>query len=110
VNYGRELTGINNVRQETFHAALDQLGVQELTEFTTSTGYFRTFCTITCRAIARGSSSGRRRSLSTLLPYDRSPKFHLPAALVDTPGKLRYTRGACFNDDRRFELSVQILV
>jgi 4-carboxymuconolactone decarboxylase len=41
VNYGLELTGTNQVNQETFQAALDQLGAQGLTEFTTSMGYFR---------------------------------------------------------------------
>jgi hypothetical protein len=41
VNYGLELTATNQVRQETFQAALDQLGTQGLTEFTTSIGYFR---------------------------------------------------------------------
>jgi 4-carboxymuconolactone decarboxylase len=41
VHYGVELTATNQVRQETFQAALDQLGVQGLTEFTTSIGYFR---------------------------------------------------------------------
>jgi 4-carboxymuconolactone decarboxylase len=41
VNYGLELTATNKVSQETFQAALDQLGAQGLTEFTTSMGYFR---------------------------------------------------------------------
>ena len=41
VHYGLELTGTNKVSQATFQAALDQLGVQGLTEFTTSMGYFR---------------------------------------------------------------------
>ena len=41
VHYGLELTGTNQVGQETFEAALDQLGVQGLTEFTTSMGYYR---------------------------------------------------------------------
>ena len=41
INYGLELTGNNNVKQETFQAALDQLGAQGLTEFTTFMGYFR---------------------------------------------------------------------
>ncbi len=41
VNYGLELTSTNKVKEETFQAALDQLGVQGLTEFTTSMGYFR---------------------------------------------------------------------
>jgi hypothetical protein len=41
VNYGLELTGTNQVSQQTFQAALDQLGAQGLTEFTTSMGYFR---------------------------------------------------------------------
>ena len=41
VRYGLELTATNQVSQETFQAALDQLGAQGLTEFTTSMGYFR---------------------------------------------------------------------
>jgi len=41
VHYGLELTGTNKVSQATFQAALDQLGVQGLTEFTMSMGYFR---------------------------------------------------------------------
>ena len=41
VNYGLELTSTNKVSQETFQAALDQLGVQGLTEFTTGMGYYR---------------------------------------------------------------------
>jgi len=41
VHYGLELTGTNKVSQETFQAALDQLGAPGLTEFTTSMGYFR---------------------------------------------------------------------
>ena len=41
VNYGLELTGTNKVKEETFQAALEQLGVQRLTEFTTRMGYFR---------------------------------------------------------------------
>ncbi len=41
VNYGLELTGTKQVTQATFDAALDQLGVQGLTEFTTSMGYYR---------------------------------------------------------------------
>ena len=40
VHYGLELTATNQVSQETFQAAVDQLGVQGLTEFTTSMGYF----------------------------------------------------------------------
>jgi 4-carboxymuconolactone decarboxylase len=41
VHYGLELAATNQVGQETFQAALDQLGAQGLTEFTTSLGYFR---------------------------------------------------------------------
>ena len=41
VNYGLELTVTNQVGEETFQAALDQLGVQRLTEFTTHIGYYR---------------------------------------------------------------------
>jgi 4-carboxymuconolactone decarboxylase len=41
VNYGMELTSTNQVSQETFQAALDQLGAQGLTEFTTFMGYYR---------------------------------------------------------------------
>ena len=41
VNYGLELTDTNKVKEETFQAALEQLGVQGLTEFTTRMGYFR---------------------------------------------------------------------
>lgn len=41
VNFGLELTRTNTVSQGTFQAALDQLGAQGLTEFTTSIGYFR---------------------------------------------------------------------
>ena len=41
VHYGLELTATNRVSQATFQAALDQLGVQGLTEFTTAMGYFR---------------------------------------------------------------------
>ncbi|MGH8058225.1 MAG: hypothetical protein ACREOH_13485, partial [Candidatus Entotheonellia bacterium] len=41
VNFGLELTRTNAASQETFQAALDQLGAQGLTEFTTSIGYFR---------------------------------------------------------------------
>ena len=40
-NYGLELTAANQVSQETFDAALDQLGVQGLTEFTTYMGHYR---------------------------------------------------------------------
>ena len=39
--YGLELTSTNHVSQETFQAALDVLGVQQLTEFTTLIGYYR---------------------------------------------------------------------
>ena len=39
--YGLELTSSNQVSQETFQAALDQLGAQQLTEFTTLIGYYR---------------------------------------------------------------------
>jgi 4-carboxymuconolactone decarboxylase len=41
VHYGLELTATKQVSQATFRAALDQLGAQGLTEFTTSIGYFR---------------------------------------------------------------------
>ena len=41
LNYGLELTATNQVSQASFQAALDQLGVQGLTEFTTSMGYYR---------------------------------------------------------------------
>ena len=41
VKYGMELTGANKVSQETFDAAVAQLGVPGLTEFTTLMGYFR---------------------------------------------------------------------
>ena len=41
VAYGLELTNSNQVSQPTFQAALDQLGVQGLTEFTTFMGYYR---------------------------------------------------------------------
>ncbi len=40
-NYGLELTRTNHVSQETFQAALDILGAQQLTEFTTLIGYYR---------------------------------------------------------------------
>ena len=39
--YGLELTGTNRVSEETFQAALDVLGAQQLTEFTTLIGYYR---------------------------------------------------------------------
>ena len=39
--YGLELTSTNRVSQETFEAALDVMGVQQLTEFTTLIGYYR---------------------------------------------------------------------
>ncbi len=41
VNYALELTDTNHVTQETFDAALKQLGARGLTEFTTYIGYFR---------------------------------------------------------------------
>ena len=41
MNYGLELTRTNQVSQQTFQAALDQLGAQGLTEFTTFMGYYR---------------------------------------------------------------------
>ena len=41
VRYGLELTSTNQVSQETFDAALEHLGAQGLTEFTTYMGYFR---------------------------------------------------------------------
>ena len=41
VNYALELADTNHVRQETFDAALGQLGARGLTEFTTYMGYFR---------------------------------------------------------------------
>ena len=41
VNYGLELTRTHRVAQATFQAALDQLGVQGLTEFTTHIGYYQ---------------------------------------------------------------------
>ncbi len=41
VEYGQELTGTNKVGQETFDAAVAQLGVRGLTELTTLIGYFR---------------------------------------------------------------------
>ena len=41
VNYALELTNTNHVSQDTFDAALDQLGARGLTEFTTYIGYFR---------------------------------------------------------------------
>ena len=39
--YGLELTSTNHVSQQTFQAALDLLGPQQLTEFTTLMGYYR---------------------------------------------------------------------
>ena len=39
--YGLELTSTNRASQETFQAALDLLGVQQLTEFTSLIGYYR---------------------------------------------------------------------
>jgi 4-carboxymuconolactone decarboxylase len=39
--YGLELTSTNRASQETFQAALDVVGVQQLTEFTTLIGYYR---------------------------------------------------------------------
>lgn len=41
VDYGLELTETNQVKQETFDAALSLLGAQGLTEFTTYMGYYR---------------------------------------------------------------------
>ena len=41
VEYGLELTRTNHVNQKTFDAALAQLGVRGLTEFTTLMGYYR---------------------------------------------------------------------
>lgn len=41
VNYAVELTTTNQVSEKTFQAALQQLGVQGLTEFTTHIGYYR---------------------------------------------------------------------
>jgi hypothetical protein len=41
VKYGMELTGANEVSEETFAAARDQLGVTALVEFTTTMGYYR---------------------------------------------------------------------
>ena len=41
VNYGMELTRTNQVSEETFAAARDQLGVKGLVEFTTNMGYYR---------------------------------------------------------------------
>mgnify|MGYP000029368890 CR=1 FL=1 len=41
VRYGMELTGANQVSEETFAAARDQLGVKGLVEFTTNMGYYR---------------------------------------------------------------------
>ena len=41
VEYGLELTGTNKVSQKTFDAAVAQLGVRGLTEFTTLMGYYR---------------------------------------------------------------------
>ena len=41
VKYGMELTATNQVSDETFAAARDQLGVKGLVEFTTTMGYYR---------------------------------------------------------------------
>ena len=41
VKYGMELTSTNQVSEETFAAARDQLGVTGLVEFTTTMGYYR---------------------------------------------------------------------
>ena len=41
VNYGIELTSRNRVSDDTFQAAIDQLGARGLTEFTTFIGYYR---------------------------------------------------------------------
>jgi len=41
VKYGMELTSTNQVSEETFAAARDQLGVKGLVEFTTTMGYYR---------------------------------------------------------------------
>ena len=41
VTYGMELTATNQVSEETFSAARDQLGVKGLVEFTTNMGYYR---------------------------------------------------------------------
>ena len=41
VSYGMELTATNQVSEETFSAARDQLGVKGLVEFTTNMGYYR---------------------------------------------------------------------
>ena len=41
VTYGMELTATNQVSEETFSAACDQLGVKGLVEFTTNMGYYR---------------------------------------------------------------------
>ncbi|MCH7622277.1 MAG: carboxymuconolactone decarboxylase family protein [Chloroflexi bacterium] len=41
VEFGLELTGTNKVSQKTFDAAVGQLGVRGLTEFTTLIGYYR---------------------------------------------------------------------
>lgn len=41
VSYGQELISTNHVRQEVFQAALDLVGLQGLTEFTTYIGYYR---------------------------------------------------------------------
>ena len=40
-NYGLELTSTKRVSQESFQAALELLGPQQLTEFTTLIGYYR---------------------------------------------------------------------
>ena len=41
VKYGMELTATNQVSDETFAAAREQLGVKGLVEFTTTMGYYR---------------------------------------------------------------------
>jgi hypothetical protein len=41
VQYGQELVTTSHVSQEVFQAALDQVGLQGLTEFTTYIGYYR---------------------------------------------------------------------
>ena len=40
VNYGREFFDTHRVSQPTFQAAMDQFGVQLLTELTTLMGYY----------------------------------------------------------------------
>ncbi len=41
VHFGQELVSTSRVSQEVFQAALDQVGLQGLTEFTTYIGYYR---------------------------------------------------------------------